>query len=423
MATFTTVKLIGSGQTYTTFAAWETDAPANLTTAKQFNASTFSGAFTQAESLSFSPSGATGKFLDSDGSTYLSFGVVTGTPATGDTVTGGSSGKTCVISDASPRTGCVWQGQINAASDLFSSGSNLLTVSGSTSSSTAYKELTTKTGASFRDNANVQTNALRYNASNGAAITYSGTAIAIDVQEWFRMSNLQVAGTASGGIPFSSDGSLGGNATVDFCIFEGKNAAAGGANSAFSMYGANNKVRNSLIVQRLGSATRIARIAYSAGAYNCTFAVPSNLTAATDAITGNYATNTIENCAIFGAANTFSGSSTFSATTCFGDDATPPTGVTTLTYDTSTGSGFQNITDGTHDYRVKSGSGLLDVGTTDSTNAATDIAGTSRPQGSAYDVGCWELVPAAGGSTRHLFIASSLNGLGAGGAYFHNRLG
>lgn len=296
--------------------------------------------------------------------------------------------------------GEIWQGQIKAASDSFTSAGTLLTVAGSTVDSTGYKELTTATGASFRDNANVQTNALRANSANGCIL--SGTAnyacCIENQQNYSRFSNLQLVRTTGAAYyPFISNGFT--NVDVNNCIIESVSTAGGG--STFYMDGTSAKVRNTLLVCRASSAAKIANIRGGASAYNVTLAVPSDKTAATAGVITNYSGGAQwTNVCVFGATTAISnsgGNPTF--TTCYTDQATPPTGFTTVTYDTSTGSGFVNITDATRDYRLKTGSGLLDVGTTDSTNAGTDIAKTSRPQGSAYDIGCWELVPASGGIT------------------------
>ena len=53
---------------------------------------------------------------------------------------------------------------------------------------------------------------------------------------------------------------------------------------------------------------------------------------------------------------------------------------------------FKNITDGTHDFRIKPGADLIETGATDATNAGTDIAGTVRPAVVTYDIGCWEMI-------------------------------
>jgi hypothetical protein len=89
------------------------------------------------------------------------------------------------------------------------------------------------------------------------------------------------------------------------------------------------------------------------------------------------------------------GSATFNHTTGY-SDISGTTGVTQTTY----GDAFQNVNDATRDFRLKTGSALINNGTTDATNAPIDIAGTARPDGAAYDVGCWELVTAFLGKVK-----------------------
>lgn len=287
----------------------------------------------------------------------------------------------------------VWQGQC-FNQEFFSSSATLLTVSGTTTDATRYKELTTYVGASFVDNASVQTNALRYNASNGAGIrsTASWSSIVVINESYFRVSKLQFSATGQPAV----NGTATTGAIFDKCIFENSSTN----NEPLKTYGACT-VKNSLAIQR--STYTVAALSNGTSAYNCTFVRTGSSTS--NIITGNYSTSALKNCAFFGGAATLaSGSSTRTYTTCYTDTASPPSGCTTVAYDTSTGSGFQNKTDSTRDFRIKAGSALLDVGTTDTTNAAYDIVGTARPQGSAYDVGAWELVVA--GATTHTSIGA-----------------
>jgi len=98
---------------------------------------------------------------------------------------------------------------------------------------------------------------------------------------------------------------------------------------------------------------------------------------------------TVQNCALFTGDSTKAikfGGATFNFTTCY-SDISGTTGVTQTTY----ADVFQDVNDATRDFRLKPSAALTDTGTTDATNAASDIVGTTRPQASAYDVGCWEL--------------------------------
>lgn len=282
----------------------------------------------------------------------------------------------------------IWRGEC-FNQEFFSSSASLLSVSGSTTDATRYKELTTYAGASFVDNASVQTNALRYNASNGAGIrnSYAWSGPVSVNESYFRISKLQISATTAVG--FNGSGTTG--LVMDKCIVEN----SGVSNEALKTYGSCT-VKNTLVVGR--STGVLAALSNGTSAYNCTFARTGSSTS--NIFNGSYGASTFKNCAFFGGATTLAGgSSSKTYTTCYTDTASPPSGCTTVAYNTSTGSGFQNITDATRDFRIKTGSALLDVGTTDTTNAAYDIVGTARPQGSAYDVGAWELVVA--GATTH----------------------
>lgn len=281
----------------------------------------------------------------------------------------------------------IWQGQCYNDSE-FTGG---MTAAGTTTSATQYKELTTAAGQSFSDNASVQTNALRYNQANGVAISVAGgysTAIVVsDIN--FRMSKVQVKVSSDA---YAYDNNTASTAHVlDKCILQ----QAGSAGACIRLRGGT--LSNSLLSKNSAGTSKAAITGAYGGATltNCTIVRPTTYAVGGTAVAaGSSFSFTLKNVAVFGFTADTSG--TISATTCYTDDSTPTTGFTTVAYNTSTGSGFQNTAVTTADFRIKTGSALLDVGTTDTTYAATDIAGTARPQGSAYDVGCWELVVASG---------------------------
>jgi len=290
----------------------------------------------------------------------------------------------------------VWRGKVK--NQVFSIAGTVLTVSGTTVDSTRYVELTTDTGASFLDHANVRTNALRYNEANGACIkgtgAWAGTVVVN--QNYTRISRLQFSATdnGSGTKNTISIGDIAGAQYCDInqCIFEGYAQAAGGSGGGIlSMYGTGNVVRNSLIVQKATPTSAvIAQLSSGASARNCTFvSLGATLTAG---IYGIYGAGTLSNCYIGGVSAPKSGSASLTVTTSH-TDATA-SGYTTTAFSTAT---FENITIGTHDLRLKSGAGLIDVGTTDATYAASDISGLARS--GTYDVGAWEV--AAGGGTNY----------------------
>ena len=412
MAT-TVVKTIGSTGTFSTLQLWEDGAPVNLVTAEKSAAGTFSvAAFTQGESLTFVGSSATGKFLDTDSTgvgtgSYVVYSLITGNPAASDVVTGGTSGATCILSSSTPMdTGVIWQGQFQMQE--FSGATVLLTITGSTTSSTAYKELTTVAGASFRDDASVQTNAMRYNSANGCGIINTGDSnnTVTSQENNSRVSNLQIANTFANGIAFRGSGS---GQIFDNLLIEGARTSSSTSIATISIV-ANNILRNSLIVQRGTGATQI--ISTGTGSpflYNCTIVAPDDLATAPTSIfnSGASGTVTVQNCGLFAGDSTkaiVAGSATFNFTTCY-SDISGTSGVTQTIYSGE----FQNVNNATRDYRLVTGAAQKDTGTTDAINAANDIAGTARPSGAAYDVGCWEFVAAGGGISIPVLMAQYRN--------------
>lgn len=363
----------------------------------------------QGEALTFVGSGATGKLLDTDSTgagtgTYVTYGITAGDPAANDVVTGGTSTATCVLtSGTADNVNVIWQGQCQ--NQEFSGAGTQLTIGGSTASAAAYKELTTATGASFRDNANAQTNALQYNVSNGAGIRTTTGAVCIGSGDGnVRISKLQVSAIVSGGNAIrDTSGSL-----LDYLILEGGYV---GTSTSQGVVGTNSgalTIRNSVLILRVTAADHIAGFGSDTSCYNCTLAASDDLaTAPTQVILGIVGGSyTIQNCGLFAGDSTkgiTSGAGTFTFTTCY-SDISGTTGVTQTTYSSE----FQNVNDATRDFRLVTGAAQKDTGTTDVTNAANDIVGTARPSGAAYDVGCWEFVQAVAASATLRIISSPL---------------
>ena len=84
-----------------------------------------------------------------------------------------------------------YEGHCYNDSEFIGSGSSLLRLSGHTTDATHRITLTTGPGQSFRDNANVQTNALTYNQANGVALTCDFNTIVVQ-DAWTIVSNLQI---------------------------------------------------------------------------------------------------------------------------------------------------------------------------------------------------------------------------------------
>src|SRR3990172_5444134 len=268
--TTTVIKTIGSTGDFSTPQLWEDGAPADLTTAEKSPANTFSGTFVQGESLTFTGSGATGKFLHTDNSTYIIYGLITGNPASGDSVAGATA--SCILTSSTPDdTGVIWQGQCQ--NQEFSGAETQVTITGSTASATAYKEFTTVAGASFRDNTNVQTNALRYNSANGCGITgTSDTTTTINLQEaGCRMSKIQVAATGAGARAVATTAAAA-SGFLDFSILEGTYDATGANLGVLGVNSNTFTTRNCVIILRTSVADHVVGVSDkdSIAFYNCT---------------------------------------------------------------------------------------------------------------------------------------------------------
>lgn len=384
----TVIKTIGTGGDYSTLPLWESGAPANLTTAQKRTAGSFTGSFTLNEILNFSPSGAVGDIIDTDGSTYIVFDLTSGTPASGDTVTGATSGKTCVITTLLD-TGVIWQG--NCKNQEFTAAGNICTLAGSTSSPTCYKFLTADTGASFQDNVNVQTNALRYNAANGAALHNTGTTnttcLALN-EDYSRTSRLQFLNDALGQI-------LNSNSGTRTKVFDSILESTGGTGSLLQ-FGNFGFFSNCVIVNRSGLMTPLVTVLTNTGIElrNCTIVTPDDVAAATTCIAGAGAGGSpdilLVNCGIFAGDSTknlVAGASTKTFIDCF-SDISGTTGVTQVTY----GSEFENVLNATRDFRLKTGAAQINGGSFNFVGSPNDIAGTPRPSGAFIDCGVWEYV-------------------------------
>ncbi|MCC6193748.1 MAG: hypothetical protein IT518_04695 [Burkholderiales bacterium] len=274
----------------------------------------------------------------------------------------------------------VWRGEV--LNSLSGSTSILLTISGGTTDATRYKELTATAGASFVDNANVRTNALRANSANGVLISGSPsyTHLVYVTEQNVHISRLQFHTTNSDS--YRALAVTGSGGFVEQCIIE----TSSNSNSNRQTFEINGEAHNCLIVNRAASGSNgIVRFDNSNGTLrNCTIvAVNGTLT---EAFNNNYRTITLINVAVFGTTKANAPNGTTNKTNCYTSAGSNNTGWSTTTYDTSTGSGFENISSGTHDLRIKSTSVLKDAGNNDS-NITVDISGFTR---STHDVGAWE---------------------------------
>jgi hypothetical protein len=279
----------------------------------------------------------------------------------------------------------------------FSVAGTVVTIDGHTTDATRTITLKCATGQSFRDNGSVQSNALRYNQSNGVGIKCTssyGQAITVSDANVY-LHGLQVSCTAANS---NAIGTGSEHATIDYCLLTSNPNSGGGI-----VKGAGSILRNS-VLYKIGSATGHA-IDYSIPTgdltVNCTFVEPSDLSGATAAVKTTTTKIILKNCAIFGFALSETGTGGIHASSSYNStDLASLPGSNNLTSQTFADQ-FEATPVATLDLRVKAGAGLIDAGVTDATHAATDIAGTARPEGGAYDIGAWEYVSGGGGGSNH----------------------
>lgn len=281
----------------------------------------------------------------------------------------------------------------------------ICTISGETTDSTHTITLTTGAGQSFRDAAGVQSNALAYNQANGVGIKLTGhSSNGILVQANFvTISNLQISNSGTNYTDFLLR-LFGSNGAAGNCVFQQKQNGYGLSPIVLgpTLSNPSNLLFNSVVICVGGGAGITIGNDGLMFVANCTIVKPSNDAgfgtgvALKTNIGGHYGgLNKSVNNAIFGFAS-------------FTDDVTnfgsSGNGCTDLASTTVPGSSnqvsktyssqFQNTTVASADFRAKPGADVLNNGATDTTDipGATDIVGTSRPQGAAWDIGAWELV-------------------------------
>jgi hypothetical protein len=276
-------------------------------------------------------------------------------------------------------------GECYKDSEFFGS-TTLLTLAGHTTDATHTITLTTGAGQSFRDNANIQTNGLRYNAANGVAIrsdanTSGVTVVQVDDNN-VTLSNLQISGTVwCRSTLFQNSAS---NFNCNNCIisWEGVHYTFGTVDA-----GVGGTYRNCLMVDVGLIASNAVfndgqhNINGGAALHSCDLVTPSDGVKPTQGLKTGYGSPVLNNCAIFGQTASYfhtSGSGAPVFTTCMTDQS----GTTGLTGGKTYAQLDQEDGHSPTGW-LKTGADLLSRGTVDTTNSPTDIAKTTRPQGSA----------------------------------------
>lgn len=290
-----------------------------------------------------------------------------------------------------------WEGDMYNDSEF--STSTQTNITGFTTSSSNFITLTTGAGQSFRDNANAQTNALAYNVTNGVGWKNTGAygnSVTLSVANPFvTVTNLQLETTnANSRDVLAMNGAGNAGLVADSLICEG-----GGTNvqGGHGLVGLKNGTFTNILVVMTSTATVPALLADSdpnvGTIENCTVVRPSNFTAGGTGINTQYNAPNIRNCAIFGFTTPIGGTKTAGCSFNATDQASMAGSNNTLNVAFTTAT-FKVVTNSGHDYKLVTGSALLDIATATGL-PAKDIVGTTRPQNTTGDVGCWELVTAA----------------------------
>lgn len=285
----------------------------------------------------------------------------------------------------------IWRGECYNDSEF---GPNF-TISGITTDTTRYVELTTATGQSFQDNAGVRTNALTYDQSKGVGFkhtpgdysnAYLATMDNIHISK-IQFTTLGVLTCLSVGTSLSTSASV-----LKDCIITNTHGSSTGG--VLSIGGGTFINLFMLGYTNNNSSGGISEGGYAHGlatCIGCCVVKPSNVTAAGTAYQGShYQSMVMESCASFGystATSLVSSSSQNNAT-----DQASMTGTgnqTSVTYNATTPFTQADST-GSIDFRPVAGTALAGNGFLDSTNAPNDITGTSRP--GSPTIGVWQLV-------------------------------
>lgn len=286
----------------------------------------------------------------------------------------------------------VWKGECYNDSEFTAA----LTISGITTDATRYVWLTAAAGQSFQDHADVRTNPLYYDQSKGVGIKVSSSTVISNSVNYTVISRLQV--WLSSGFLNRTIDMAGSNCIAKDCIFV--------SSYAYSVFYfgavASNKAINCAFIS-LHSGTQTP---CNSGTYiNCTNVRPSGYTAGGTAFARGYGLS-VQNSAVFGFTTFRSGTGSSYYTGSYnGSDCSADAQDTNSTGGLTFSACFESTT---NDFRLKSGSPLIDAGNTDATNAPNDITGTARDATTDGDVGAWEYSAGGGGGAdtpEHLLRA------------------
>lgn len=300
-----------------------------------------------------------------------------------------------------PVVGLLW----NDGTIAIPAASTFFHLTGHTTSTTNTITLKCAPGESFRDKMAGQATALAASAANGVSFTFSATTPGGVNYFWISDNNVIFEGlqfidplSTSNSTLLAADGT---GVIIRDCIFNGFGQTGGATIIGYTAAGAVNFI-NLLVVDHAASPSTGAAVmaldSNPCNIVNCTFVGVNAPTGSqcilqqasagaavfkNNIVMGYAAANAIT-CS--GVGTVTSDHSVFSAASLTG------TGVTTGTGNLFSKTAANQFVSATVDFRIKITADAYNAGTPDTTDnpSSDDIARTTRPQGTLWDVGCWE---------------------------------
>lgn len=258
---------------------------------------------------------------------------------------------------------------------------------GHTTDATRFITLTANTGASFQDNANVRTNALKYNSSNGACIrkTDNYGYILRPGSSYTVVSKLQFKadGTTTDGSYSGADGS---NFKYKDCIFQL-------LTGIFFIYDAATAIN--VVVHKSSNTQKGFSVGLASKAIGCTVVMASDVSPSGSpvAFASQYSNNILQSCSAFNFTTPASatGWDTTNSKNNSTNNASGFPGSTGNVYNVSFSetTHFTNAKTSTLNLIPIAGTTLINAGFRDATNAPNDITGTART--ATPTIGAWEV--------------------------------
>lgn len=258
------------------------------------------------------------------------------------------------------------------------------------------------TGQAFTENVNKLTNALRWNSSNGAALDSTANSNGWDIDSAITIQDLQWRRSVAFNVAFDAPGA---NITATRCIFEINEGCYGG------FWWHTPTINNCLFIHTNGSISGGAFLSSQSGG-TINNSVVANLATVVSTIDCSYGTTTLRNVAVYSNGSTeVAGSTTGSnnATDLAAGSGLPATGLQTSLVGTTE---WENVSVGTHDFRLKSTSAKLKDNGTATSTPTTDIVNQSRS--GSTDIGVWEYQAGGGGGASDSFFGRGVRGVMGG---------